>query len=394
MPTRARQAAQPAPAPAAARAAAEAPVPATIDEIVEEMATIAVAAAEGTLTDEQAGRYEALEAGLLAAQRSEGIAARQRAYETPVPGDLAALNQIAPAGDPGSRNPLAYTSAALDDIQAAIEQVRRGDGLTPRRVPSNATLTTGTHGAPREWGRNVLSGPRLLHVVAGVPRQPIDAILAQFPQLTLPTPSAAVGEGASLVEYASSVSGNVTAGRFGRFTDLSQEALVGTDAAAILAMHQLGIALDLDAVLVAAVQTAAGAAVAFNADVMGQIRKAIAKVLANTAAERPEDLVILAHPDNVNLLENVTPTGGQTIAESFQRFSGALVYPSNSVTTGFMTVANLPAGVRFFEATSGAGTAVDQNVKTGVQTVATALIGGYGITLTTGFAVMQDVVTP
>jgi hypothetical protein len=394
MPSRARQAAPPAPSTGTAVAEPPPPEARSIDEIMEAMRAISDVAGQRTLTDEEAHRYVELEGELAAHHRSQEIRQRQAAYEAPVNlGDLAAI-QSAPAGDPDRRNPLAYTHAALDEIQGMIEQVRRGDGITPRRI-SNATLTTGTYGAPREWGRNVLSGPRLLHVVAGVPRQPIDAILAQFPQLTLPTPSAAVGEGASLVEYASSVSGSVTAGRFGRFTDLSQESLVGTDAAAIISMHQLGIALDLDAVLIAAVQTAAGAAVGFTADVVGNIRKAIAKVLANTAAEDPSQLVILAHPNDAFLLENVTPTGGQTIAEAFQRFSGALVYPSNSVTAGFMTVANLPAGVRFFEATSGAGTLVDvASVKTGISTIATALIGGYGITLAAGFAVMQDVVTP
>ncbi len=43
----------------------------------------------------------------------------------------------------------------------------------------------------------------------------------------------------------------------------------------------------MDKVLVDAVESAAGAAVAFNADVHGAVRACIATVLANTAAENP-----------------------------------------------------------------------------------------------------------
>ncbi|NIJ13067.1 hypothetical protein FHU38_003411 [Saccharomonospora amisosensis] len=292
-----------------------------------------------------------------------------------------------------SPHPLAYTAQALTALQAAI------DAHEPLRVRAAdprarfATITTTTHGAPRAWGANVLTGPRLLSQVAGVPRQPVEAVLAQFPQLTLPTAQPVTAEAASLTEYASSAAGSVTLGRFGRWTDMSREALIGADAAAITGMHRVGIALDLDQVLIDAVETAAGTAVAFAADVPAQIRKAMAQVQANTASDDPADLVILAHPDDVHLLQDVSPTGGSTIAERFQRFSGALVYPSNAVSTGFMTVANLRVGARYFEAV-GLSTATQVDVKTGVETVATYTVAGYGVTLTTGFAVMQDVVTP
>lgn len=367
----------------------------SVDEILAAMTEV-VGGAEGRpLTDDEVTRYEALEADLSAARRDGEVRARQRAYQTPARNELGA---VFGASEPGRRNPLAYTREAMDGLQAALESRTSGRfpaAMTGERLRQfqNAALTTGTFGAPREWGANVLAGPRILHVVAGVPQQPIDSILAQFPQLTLPAATASVGENVSLPEYASSAAGSVTAGRFGRFTDLSAESEIGTDAGALLAMHRVGIAKDLDKVLIDAVEVAAGAAVAFTADVPAAIRKAMAKVLDSTAADDPASLVILAHPDNAHLLQDVTPTGGATIAESFQRFSGALVYPSSAVDTGFMTVANLQAGARYFEA-HGVATAVDESVKTGTRTVATALIGGYGITLTADFAVKVDVVTP
>lgn len=287
-------------------------------------------------------------------------------------------------------HPLAFTASALDRIQLLLDSRESG---RVRASTTFAALTTGTYGAPRAWGANVLDAPRLLSEVAGIPRDPVDAVLAQFPQLTLPTAQPVTAEGAALVEYASSAAGSVTLGRFGRWTDLTKESLIGADAGAITAMHRVGIALDLDKVLIDAVEAAAGAAVGFNADVPAQIRKAIAKVMAATATDDPAHVVVLANPDDVHLLEDVAPTGGQTIGERFQRFSGALVYPSTAVNTGFITVAQLRAGARYFEA-RGLETLTDSDVKTGVETTASFIVGGYGVTLTGDFAVMQDVVTP
>jgi hypothetical protein len=294
---------------------------------------------------------------------------------------------------PAAANPLAFSSQALDALQGALDARERARFTAADPAAEFATLTTSTLGAGRVWGSNVLRGPRVLHVVAGVPKQAASAIYAQFPSLTLPTSSAVVGEGSSLVEYAASTAGSVTLGRFGRWTDLTKESQIGADAGAIVSMHQLGIALDLDAVLIGLVNTAAGAAVAFTADVPAAIRKAMATVAAATASWDPADLVILVHPDNAALLENVTPIGGQTIGERFQRFSGALVYPSSAVPTGFMLVANLQLGARYFEAWA-MQTSTDVAIKTSVQTMATFIIAGYGVTLTTGFVSKVDVVTP
>lgn len=362
-----------------------------IEEIMAAMAALIEGAEGRSLTDDEVTQYEAYEADLTAARRDGEVRARQAAYEAPVPLSAAVAVVERP------RNPLAYTAAAVDGLQAAVNTRTRGRfdaDLTVEQLRiQNAALTTGTFGQPQEWGANVLTGPRILHMTAGVPRQPIDAVLAEFPQLTIPSASASVGEGVSLTEYASSTAGSVVLGRFGRFTDLTTESQVGTNAGAILAMHQVGIAKDLDKVLIDAVDTAAGVAIAFDADVPAAIRKSMATVLDATAEDSPERLVILAHPDNVNLLQDVAPVGGETIAERFQRFSGALVYPSSAVATGFMIVANLAVGTRFFEASS-VGTATDEDVKTGVRTVATAMIGGYGITLVGDFAQKVDVVTP
>jgi hypothetical protein len=297
--------------------------------------------------------------------------------------------------DPNDVHPLSFTAASLDAIQELVDT--RTAGMYKARLEERAALATGTYGAPRGWGANVLLGPRLLHRAAGVPQQlDLGAVSAQFPQLTLPGALAGTAENVALAEYASSTAGTVTLSRYGRWTDISTEAELSTSVSALLAIHQVGIAKDLDKLLIDAVEAAAGAAVAFTTDVPAAIRKSIATVIDNTAASGPEDLVILTNPADTNLLQSVTPTGGITIAERFQNFSGALVYPSSATDAGFMTVANLRAGARYFEA-RGLTVQTFTDPKTGTMTNASSVIAGYGLGLVggaTGFAQKVDVVTP
>lgn len=298
---------------------------------------------------------------------------------------------LTPGNGSTSGHPLAYDAATLDAISRSVDSRNGGRFGAFLNAEQRAALATGTYGAPRAFGSNVLAPPRLLHVVAGVPSQSVDAIHAQHPKFTLPAAGASVGENVTLAEYDTVTAGSVTLARYGRFTDMSAESRIGTDAGGVTAMHRVGIAKDLDAALVNAVETAAGAAVAFAADVPAQIRKAMAGVLDATAADDPSQLVILANPADVNLLQDVTPVGGATIGERFLNFSGALVYATSAADSGLMTVANLQAGCRWFQA-RGLGTEVDVAVKTDTVTVATSIIGGYGVGLTSGFAIKVDVV--
>ena len=365
----------------------------SIEEILAAMQAVIDGAQGRSLTDDEVSQYEALERDLQAAQRDQQIRARNTAYNTVVPPAGVGIGE---PGDGRPANPLAYTPHTVQAVTAALRTRTRGrfeHNLTREGFEAQmAALTTGTYGQPTEWGANDgWAGPRVLHVLARVPQiRGLGAVLAEFPEFTLPTAQAAAAEGADLAEYATSAGGTATLGRFGRFTDFTKESQIGTSAAPVLRMHSLGIALDLDDALITGVEAASGGPASFD-DPEADVKTAIAKVLAATAAENPEELVLLVNPDNAALFQDVNPIGGQTIAERFQRFAGALVYPSNSVTTGLVTVANLQVGALYFEAI-GAQTATDEDVKSGVQTVATALIGGYGITLTAGFAEQVDVV--
>jgi hypothetical protein len=365
-------------------------------ELVKEMTRIAETAVgfgrdmsegESRRYDDALAEVNTLEARIADLQGSE-----QRAKDTEDAFAKLAGQPAARGGSGPERHPLAYTPESLNGLQAAIDS-RSAGRFEAADTETRAALATTTYGAPRVWGSNVLNGPRLLHVLAGVPQQPSDAVLAQHPVLTLPAAQGSVGENVSLGEFASSTAGSVTLARFGRWTDMSRESLVGTDAGAITALHRIGVAKDLDKVLIDLVEANTGAAAAFTADVPAAVRKAIAQVLDDTAAEDPADLVVLVHPDNAALLQDVTPIGGQTIAERFQRFSGSLVYASSAVDTGFVSVANLRAGARYFEARALA-TETEVAVKTGTLTVASSVISGYGLTLAGGAYRKVDVVTP
>jgi HK97 family phage major capsid protein len=69
----------------------------TVEEILQALRSIIEAAEGRDLTDEEAARYEELETQLAAARKSVEIRSRQKAYDTPVPGDLAVAVNVATA---------------------------------------------------------------------------------------------------------------------------------------------------------------------------------------------------------------------------------------------------------------------------------------------------------
>lgn len=331
------------------------------------------------LTNDEVAAYEELEAQLTAARRTREVRARQDAYETPVRDDPPPVAQGEPAA-PG--HPLAYTAAAIDQLRDLAR--RRVAGRVDAASITNVTLTTGETGARRDWGSNALAGPRMLHVAAGVPRQSADSIFAEFPQLTLPAPSPAAGEGLALVEYDASVGGSVTLARFGRFTTLTAESRLSADATpAIIGAQTVGIARDLDNVLIGALEAEVPSPIAAGGDTPGVTRRAIAEVVDATAGS-VAGTVVLANPAEVALLQDVQPTGGETVGEPFPLFSGALVYPSSSVTSPVITVAAVRSTVRYFVAEDLASMTDVPDLTTEELVIATKVTAGYAVNLTGG----------
>ena len=119
----------------------------------------------------------------------------------------------------------------------------------------------------------------------------------------------------TLAEYPASTAGSVRLARYGRWTDLSGSPWSAPMRAPLTAAHSVGFALDLDLALITMVNTAAGAAVGFTADVPAAIRKGIATDHQQHGSRWGRDLVILVHPDNASLLQDIAPIGGVTIAD-------------------------------------------------------------------------------
>lgn len=353
----------------------------TVEDILADLREVVSAAQSQNrdLTDEECQRYEATERELESVRRSRGIVDRQAAYDTPVREDPPPVPQGEPAA-PG--HPLGFTAVALDQLRDLAR--RRVAGRVDAASITNVTLTTGETGARRDWGSNVLAGPRMLHVVAGVPTQPADAIFAQFPRLTLPSPQPSAGEGVALVEYDASVAGNVALARFGRFTTLSHGSTVSADMVQpVIGAHTIGIARDLDNVLIGALEAEVATPINAGGDTPGVTRQAIAEVVDATAGS-VAGTVVLANPAEVALLQDVQPTGGETVGEPFPLFSGAIVYPSSSVTSPVITVANVRDTARYFVAEALASMTDVPDLTTEELVIATKVLSGYAINLTGG----------
>ena len=358
----------------------------SIEEILAAMNALIEGAQGRSLTDDEVTQYEQLEAQLAAAQRDQQVRARNTAYNMPVSG--IGPSAVPSDPEPADRHPLEFTAASLTAVQNMIDQRASGRisaALTEQDLrgfdPLNAALTTGTYGAPRRWTSGTLAGPRLLHRVGGALQVlDVDAIEAEIPNLTLPAPAAGAAEGASLAEFDDSTAGSGSLARYGRFTDLTSESRVGTDGRVILQAHQLAIGFDLDDRLVTLVETDGGTAATTSGDVPADVRADLATVMANTAEEDASRIVIIANPADVPALEEISPTSAGDLAQAFLRFAGAIVYPTNSATSGELSIAHLGRGVVYLEAMAMLA-AADEDVKTGVRTLATAVIGGYGTNL-------------
>lgn len=277
-----------------------------------------------------------------------------------------------------SEHPLAMPVRLGDELDKAIRSntAYSWDSDVARR----AALTTSTYGTDDAWtGGGQFPNPQLLHIVGGVQTTPVPGLGSNFPQWTLPGKSGSVAETASLPEFAGATLQSVQLARFGRWTDISQEArLNGT--AGILSLHSFGIASDLNAELVSVLTSAAGDAVALvdgkSAEYM--LNLGIATIATATAAN-PGNLVVVVNPsDFAGLASNITPTSGSDIGETLPRFAGAILFPSQDQTAGSALVANLGIGVQFAQAQALSVNSI-QDPKTGVFTVGSSLIGGYGV---------------
>jgi hypothetical protein len=161
--------------------------------------------------------------------------------------------------------------------------------------------------------------------------------------------AAPTAEGGTKPEYDAITQVNLVPQAFGRWTDITEQAVEAMGGINdLVAAHARQIALDEDSYLIGLMVTEAGTAQAFIADVQANVRTAIATIESTVAAKAD---IIVVNPANYALLAPTTPANAGDVASSLVSFSGALLYPSAAVPTGFVLVAALAAVARYVTAT-------------------------------------------
>src|SRR5262245_4977920 len=339
------------PTPAAA-------APATIEQIVDEMAAIAARAGGGNvLTDVEAGRYEELEGQLRAGRRSQNIAQRQAAYETPAPGQPTLL-----AGSPGG--PSAFTERGFyngprslhPDPPGLVELYDAFREKRPARVVAelvNAALSTTQTGRPTVYlGGGGPPQPVRIAEIAGIPteRGLEWGATTSFPVFGAGAAGIAA-EGGAKTEYAAVTAGTVTPSVVNAYTDVSDQAYslasfvtkLSNQLARIIAIRENQLLRDTAA--------AAAATQAFTAGEQSvQILRAAAVIEADVGV-RPD--VLLFNPANTALVFGTavgnTP-GLSDLAELSMRIFGMRAFPMTAQTADFVTLGAFGGCSRLVEA--------------------------------------------
>ncbi|BBX00475.1 hypothetical protein BST36_16875 [Mycolicibacterium moriokaense] len=192
-------------------------------------------------------------------------------------------------------------------------------------------------GGPQAWAQ---VGPREpMHLIrfAGIPVQTLTGVAAVMPTFTLPASTAGVNESTAHGEYDTVVDLPLTALRYGRWTSVSAAASQFDNLNGIANLHSVGIAKDLDKKVIGDIQTAAGAPVAYAADIAGNVRESLLTVAANVLAT-PEHLVIVGTPADIALLGDTTPANGPDVGSVAVRFNGARMYATGEANAGQVTI--------------------------------------------------------
>ena len=202
-------------------------------------------------------------------------------------------------------------------------------------------------GSAAAWNPGSPNEPRHLINFAGIPVSQLNGRTAQVPAYTGPTAAAGVDEDTDHGEYDAVAPIDLTALRYGRWSDVSALANVVDDLVGLNRMHSWGIARDLDALAVAAVEGAAGW-MGVSVDIEQQVRQAILTVAAAVYSDETE-LVVFGTPADLAELVATSPTNGGDVGSYSVRFNGAKLYPTTAASTDVLTVF-APSAFRVFQA--------------------------------------------
>lgn len=241
-----------------------------------------------------------------------------------------------------SQPTLLVSEQHLHEHAAALSE-GRPFGAVETRARVTAAGDLGSAGA---WHPGAPNEPRHLIAFAGIPVSELTGRTAQVPAYTGPTPAAGLDESTDHGEYDSVAPVNLTALRYGRWSEVSALANVVDDLLGLNRMHAWGIARDLDSLAVDAVESAASSLGA-SADLDAAVRQAILTVAANTYSDETQ-LVVFGTPADLAELTGTTPANAADLGSNAVRFAGAKLYPTTAATTNVLTVF-APGGFRVFQ---------------------------------------------
>jgi hypothetical protein len=230
-----------------------------------------------------------------------------------------------------------------------------------------------------------------LRAFAGIPNTPLTGATAQMPSLTLPAGAAGVAETANHGEYDTVDVVNLSALRYGRWTQVTAAADAFDELESINRAHAVGVARDLNLVDVTAIQTAAGAVTAFSASLLDQnVRAAVLKVAAAALVD-PEDVVLFGTSAALAVVTGYAPASGSDRGSVSLRVYGARVYVSEGAAAGNV-YAFAPSAFQVFSTNLRSASTIDP--KSGGNTFGSWLHSTPAGVAVVGGAAGVDVVTP
>lgn len=272
----------------------------------------------------------------VAADRQQQIETRGRAIGEAIDNHRRGLESR-------SRPTLLVSEEHLQQHAAAL-----ADGRPFGAVESRARVTAGGDlGSAGAWHPGAPQEPRHLIQFAGIPVSELTGKTAQVPQYVGPTAAAGADEGVDHGEYDSVAPVNLAALRYGRWSEVSALANVVDDLVGLNQMHAWGAARDLDAMAVAAIESAAGSLGVGTGDLDESVRQAILTVAANTYSDETQ-LVVFGRPAALAELTGTTPANADDLGSHAVRFAGAKVYPTLAASANELTVF-APSAFRVFQ---------------------------------------------
>jgi hypothetical protein len=281
---------------------------------------------EESLSKADLAEIEALDAALVLAERS--AANEERSVQL--------RNAVADAvsGPPVPRNEHTPLLVSELHMRSHADAIRRGTTFgAVEEVETRAKVTVASHyGSAGAWDSASIAGPVTLRAFAGIPNSQLTGATAQMPSITLPAGAAGVVETANHGEFDAAAVANLTALRYGRWTDVTSFVDEFDDLNAINQAHAVGIARDLNLADGNAIETAAGGVVAFSGTLLEQnIREAILKVAAAVLVD-PTQVVIFGRSASLAPIVGYAPTSGDDRGTVSARVYGARVYTAEQAT--------------------------------------------------------------